>query len=168
MNYIIKNFSTQVDISGFDCGVTYLNDWIRQYAGQTERKSEARSYLALDPTSNQIAGFYSLLVTEVNGGSSNLGKVRRLPAVLVANLAVDVKFQRRGLGSLLVVDAIAKSLSAADLVGISIILVDPFDSGLVSFYERFGFMLCDNDDTVYQNETADVFGEEVAMVRYPK
>ena len=147
MEYIIENFSTQFDTSKFDCGVPYLNDWIRQYAGQTQRRSEARSYLVVDSISKLVAGFYTLLVTEVNVGGVNHGKDRRLPAVLIANLAVDSKFQGRGLGALLVVDAIAKSLSAADLVGISVILVDPFDTGLVGFYEQFGFKVLGEGST---------------------
>jgi len=147
MNYIIKKFSAQFDISKFNCGVAYLNDWLRQYAGQTERRSEARTYLAIDSTSNEVAGFYSLLVTEVHRTGSNSGKARRLPAVLIANLAVDTKFQGCGLGAQLVVDAIVKSLYASEVVGVSVIVVDLFEIELASFYERFGFKVLGDGST---------------------
>jgi predicted N-acetyltransferase YhbS len=109
------------------------------YANQTERRFEARTYLSLDSTSNQVSGFYSLVVTELHQLESAAGKVRRLPAVLIANLAVDIRYQGPGVGGFLVIDAVAKALSASELVGMSVIVVDPINSSLAGFYEKFAF-----------------------------
>ena len=62
-----------------------------------------------------------------------------IPAVLVARLAVDVSVQGRGLGGWLLADAMKRSISVAEELGIRIILVHATNDSARDFYLRFGF-----------------------------
>lgn len=135
----IVSYSADCKLADFDCGVAYLNIWLWQYAGQNERRSEARTYLAIDEASGMVAGYYTLLVTSLTGSDTRQGKPRSAPAVLLANLAVDLSFQNVGIGTALVEHALGNCILAAEMVGIQIIIVDALDHDLAGFYQRFGF-----------------------------
>ncbi len=62
-----------------------------------------------------------------------------VPVILLGQLAVDLDYQGRGLGSDLLVDAARRALAAADLIGARAIIVQAYDEQAKSFYERFGF-----------------------------
>jgi len=59
-------------------------------------------------------------------------------ASLIARLAVDKRYQKKGLGSLLLIDALKKLLIASEIVAFPIVVVDAKD-GLSQFYKKFGF-----------------------------
>ena len=62
-----------------------------------------------------------------------------IPAVLLARLAVDLDFQGRGVGALLLGDALKRALSVAETAGIRLLLVHALNESARGFYERFGF-----------------------------
>jgi predicted N-acetyltransferase YhbS len=63
-----------------------------------------------------------------------------IPVVLLARLAVDKAVQGRGLGAFLLADAMRRTLSAAQTIGVRALLVHATDEGARSFYARFGFV----------------------------
>jgi len=62
-----------------------------------------------------------------------------IPAALVGRLAVDRGFARRGLGSILLADAVKKTMTAAETVAMTVVIVDPIDETARAFYAAFGF-----------------------------
>jgi GNAT superfamily N-acetyltransferase len=60
---------------------------------------------------------------------------------VLGRLAVDRRFQRRGLGEGLLRDAIMRTLQAAEIAGIRAILVHAKDEHARRWYERFGAFL---------------------------
>lgn len=62
-----------------------------------------------------------------------------IPAALVGRLAVDNSFARRGLGSILLADAVKKTMTAAETVAMTVVVVDPIDDSARAFYSAFGF-----------------------------
>ena len=63
-----------------------------------------------------------------------------VPVILLGQLAVDMKYQGRGLGSDLLIDAARRALRAAGLIGARAIVVQALDRRAREFYERFGFL----------------------------
>ena len=61
-----------------------------------------------------------------------------MPACLVGRLAVDQGFRGRGLGSLLIVDALARAMRAEP--AIFALIVDAKDEVALGFYEHLGFL----------------------------
>jgi len=77
-------------------------------------------------------------------GIPNSSPVRALPrldvpVVLIGRLAVDRRVRGQGLGAMLLVDALRRSLQISEQVGIRAVEVDAFDDAARNFYLKFGF-----------------------------
>jgi len=62
-----------------------------------------------------------------------------IPLVILARLAVDLDYQRRGLGFSLLQDAIYRAIAVVEHAGIRALLTHPLDAEAEAFYRRFGF-----------------------------
>jgi N-acetylglutamate synthase-like GNAT family acetyltransferase len=125
----------------FDCGVEALNNYLKLMANQHATKDNSRTYVIVDEESN-IIGFYTLAMANIDLGL--LPKEKQLKhcistqAGLIARLAVDKRYSKKGYGKWLLVDALLKLIQASDIVAFPMIVVDAKD-GVVDFYTQFGF-----------------------------
>lgn len=62
------------------------------------------------------------------------------PVALIGRLAVDVKFQSKGLGSILLADACQKVSQASSVLAVAGIIVDAKDDESIAFYTHFCFI----------------------------
>lgn len=79
-----------------------------------------------------------------------------IPAVLLARLAVDESVQGRGIGAWLLRDAMLRTLSAADAVGVRVMLVQAISPDARGFYERHGFEPSPTDPLTLQMLLKDI------------
>jgi GNAT superfamily N-acetyltransferase len=96
------------------------------------------------PGEQLVLGYYALtnhrVVYEALPPTESKGLPKiDVPVVLLGRLAVDVSVQGRGLGALLLVDALRRILEVADEVGVRAVEVDAIDDDARRFYEKFGF-----------------------------
>jgi ribosomal protein S18 acetylase RimI-like enzyme len=128
--------------SAFSCGVPALDRYFRELATQDIRRRVSNCFVALDSTGT-IAGYYTFAATSLPLTELPPEQARRLPrypsfpACLVGRLAVDQQFRGRGLGSMLIVDAIARAMRAEP--AIFALIVDAKDEVALGFYEHLGF-----------------------------
>jgi ribosomal protein S18 acetylase RimI-like enzyme len=92
----------------------------------------------------RIAGFFTLSAAWVVASDLPPEVAKRLPrhpipAALVGRLAVDSGFARRGLGGILLADAVKKTMAAAETVAMTVVIVAPIDDAARAFYAAFGF-----------------------------
>ena len=132
------------DRQEFDCGRQELNDWLRQVARQHQEKGLSRTFVAtLDEAPNSICGYYALTLAELE--NRNLPEAwrkklpRRIPGVKLGRLAVDKEFQGKGLGELLLVDALTRVQRIYQEAGGIGLFVDAIDEQAAGYYKRFGF-----------------------------
>ena len=130
------------DRNTFDCGVPALNDYLKKYALQNQKKHAARTYVAT--RSNRIVGYYTLaygsLSLEEAPQSVRSGLPRHpIPMILLARLAVDSSEQGGGLGAALLKDALLRTIQAAEIAGLRAMIVHAKDESAKRFYEKFGF-----------------------------
>jgi GNAT superfamily N-acetyltransferase len=130
------------DRNAFDCGVAALNDYLKKYALQNQKKHAARTYVAT--RGNRIVGYYSLAYGSVSleeaPQSVKSGLPRHpIPVILLARLAVDSIEQGGGLGAALLKDALIRTMQAAEIAGLRGVLVHAKDDSAKRFYEKFGF-----------------------------
>ncbi len=131
------------DRKSFDCGVEALNNYLKLMTNQQSTKDNSRTYVLEElENSNKIIGFYTLTMVSVDLGllPQNLQKKHQNnhSAGLIARLAVDKRYAKKGFGAWLLVDALKKLLMASDTVALPIIIVDAKE-GASAFYEQFGF-----------------------------
>lgn len=129
------------DVAAFSSGDSGLDNYVRTRAWANHIEGASRCFVTCG--GGRVVGFYALAAAAVERGSAP-GRVRRnmpdpVPVILLSRLAVDRGEQGKGLGRHLLRDAIARSVEAADLIGVRAILVHAVGDGARSFYVRFGF-----------------------------
>lgn len=130
----------QTDV--FDCGTEALNRYLTRFAWQNQRADSSQTYLAL--IGERVVGYYTLTVGEVRYADAPERLAKGLPrypvpVMILARLAVERNFQGQRLGQGLFVDALRRTLQAAEVAGIRAILVHAKDDRARAFYEHFGF-----------------------------
>jgi GNAT superfamily N-acetyltransferase len=129
-------------IDAFDCGQEDLNSWLRKHALQNQGAGAAQTYVGL--VGNVVNGYYSLAVGQIeyNDAPERLRKgLARHPApiMLLARLAVDREWQKKGVGRALLRDAVLRTMQAADIAGIRALAVHAKDEQARRYYEQFDF-----------------------------
>ena len=129
------------DLSQFQCGEPELDDWLKRRALNNEASGASRTYVVcIGP---RVVGYYAL----ANGASAHTdapGRVKRnmpnpIPVMVIGRLAIDLKFQGRGIGSALLRDAVLRTVHAAKIAGIRAILVHAINESAKRFYQKLGF-----------------------------
>jgi ribosomal protein S18 acetylase RimI-like enzyme len=141
---VIEPLGKQHDRTEFSCGQPELDDWFRQRASQDDRRNVARVFVAIDDDLG-VVGFYSLssftlaLENLPDQVARKLPRYDAIPAALIGRLARDERARGRGVGELLLADAVRRILSASRSMAVFAIVVDAKDDPASSFYESFGF-----------------------------
>lgn len=126
----------------FDSGVDVLNRYLLTQVTQDVRRRLTNCFVAVDEAAC-VVGYYTLSATSLpihelaDDESRKIPRYPLLPAGLIGRLAVDRRFQRQGLGSCLLVNAIARA-GRAD-VAIYTMIVDAKNDAAVAFYRHHGF-----------------------------
>jgi GNAT superfamily N-acetyltransferase len=138
----IRKLDAKDCVDKFDCGQKELNDYLQYFAWKNQKANSAQTYVAL--AGSVLAGYYSLSVSGIDYNNvpervaKGLAK-HRIPVMLIAKLAVDNGFQKQGLGTALLKDALQRTIRVADVAGIRAVIVDAKDEAARQWYMRFGF-----------------------------
>lgn len=132
------------DRQRFDCGREELNDWLRKVARQHQDKGLSKTFVAIDEAQpTQICAYYALTLAELE--NRNLPDAwrkklpRRIPGIRLGRLAIDQRFQNKGLGELLLIDALTRARRIYTEAGGIGLFVDAIDQNAAGYYLRFGF-----------------------------
>jgi GNAT superfamily N-acetyltransferase len=130
-------------LEAFDCGQPDLNSWLLKHGIQNQGANAAQTYIGL--VNGIVTGYYSLAVGQVEyaGAPEPLQKglaKHPVPIMLLARLAVHQDWQKKGIGSSLLRDAVLRTLQAADIVGIRALAVHAKDDAAKRYYEQFDFV----------------------------
>lgn len=133
------------DRAAFSCGEPALDNYIRRQASQDTRRRVARVFVAPGDASGRIDGYYTLSATSFEKHDLPAELARRLPhypvpAAVIGRLAVDRRSQGRGLGELLLLDAVHRVIRAGDTIGVYAVVVDALHDRASAFYQRYGFI----------------------------
>jgi len=137
--------ATRHDRAGFDCGEPSLDLYLKTQASQDVRRHVARVFVAVETGAATIAGYYTLGSMSIAVGElpeelrRKLPRYRDLPAALIGRLARDRRYAGRGLGSLLLADAVGRIVAIGTEMAVFAIVVDALDERARAFYEAHGF-----------------------------
>jgi ribosomal protein S18 acetylase RimI-like enzyme len=132
------------DRSGFSCRDAALDRYFKTLVTQDIRRHVANCFVAVEVASGAVAGFYTIAAAGIPTPdlppdiTKRLPRYPTLPAVRIGRLAVDHRFQGRGLGGALLADAAAKALQ--EPAAAFALLVDAKNDAAVAFYELHGFL----------------------------
>jgi GNAT superfamily N-acetyltransferase len=145
----VEPLSGSHDRSQFCSGSDALDRYFREQASQDIKRRIATCFVAVNVESHETAGFYTLAAASVALLALSPDIARKLPrypavpAALLGRLAVGRIQQGKGLGGVLLADAVLRS-SRAEL-GVFALLVDAKDEAAQRFYEHHGFVLLTGD-----------------------
>ena len=130
------------DRRGFFCGVDALDEYLRRFARQHAAANISRTYVAAQGT--EIHGFYSLAMSAIRKDNLPERYASRfpnfpLPVARLARLAVATRYQRQGLGELLLADALQRCLRLSAEIGMIGVVVDAKDERARAWYQRYEF-----------------------------
>lgn len=133
------------DRKSFDCGNEDLNRYLREQARQDAEKRVAAPFVLTQPGAPKVLGFYTLSSSIIPAGElpadlmKRLPRYGQLPVTLLGRLAVDRSARGQGVGEFLLVDAMRRSLEAAQQIAAMAVVVDAKDAQAESFYRHFDF-----------------------------
>jgi len=141
---IVRSFERSiVRSSDFSCGELELDLWLKNYAGQHEKRGTTRTLLALDEREACVAGYVAMTAfhLEPAEGAAALATAGRypVPAMLIARLAVHSVYQGAGVGRLLLIEALQRLEPTSYDVGFEVVVVHALHESAACFYLKHGF-----------------------------
>jgi GNAT superfamily N-acetyltransferase len=138
------------DRTGFSSGEAELDEWLVHRALANQVSGASRTYVVT--VENRVIAYYALANGSVMAKEAP-GRVRRnmpdpIPVMVLGRLAVDQRWQGKGLGRALLRDAVLRTLQAAEIAGIRAILVHALHEKAAAFYIRAGFTPSPISDTI--------------------
>lgn len=130
--------------AAFCCGIEKLDRYLKQQAGQDARKRVAAPFVLVEKISGCVTGYYTLSATSIKFAelpieiSKKLPKYPVVPATLLGRLAVDQNHRQKGLGEMLLMDALYRSLQSE--IATTVVIVEAKDDDARSFYEHYNFI----------------------------
>ncbi len=131
----------------FFCGKEMLDDYLHRQANQDIKRKLSVCFIMEDSETGLIQGYYTLANNSVPLSliperlQKKLPKsYRAIPTTLLGRLAIDHRFQGKGIGKLLLIDALKRSYEISKAIGSFAVVVDPLDVDAESFYQKYGFI----------------------------
>ena len=146
--YTIEPLSSLHDKKAFNCGVEPLNIYLKTLANQHQTRNISRTIVITAQEDKKILGYYTLATGQLHHSelpTSLKHPKYPVPIVRLARLAVDISFQKRGLGGRILHDALKRIFSISQAIGIFAVVVDAKDQQAVNFYQKFGFLSLENE-----------------------
>ena len=143
--YIVRKLDNKHNRTAFNSGVAPLDRYLIQQAGQDMKRHVAITYVLSELNSYEIIGYYTLSAISIelkNLPEQEIKKFPRyplLPATLLGRLAIDKKYQRKGMGEFLLIHALKVSLENSEKIASMAVIVDAKNDAAAQFYQRHGF-----------------------------
>lgn len=127
----------------FRSGQSEVGDWLRAKAWQHQKKHLSVTKVVLDDA-NRIVGYYTLATGQVDFGDLPDDLTRRLPrrwlpVAVLAWLGVSEDHQGRGIGRLLLAQALRDCYEAGDTFAFVAVIIDCLTEAAKSFYQKWDF-----------------------------
>lgn len=128
-----------IDFSSGDCS---LDEWLIKRALKNIKNRASQTFVICND--ERVIAYYALSGGTISHKEAYKKLTRNMPdpipVVTLGRLAVDVKFQKKGLGSALLRDALLRVLTVANNdFSIKAILVHAIDQKAINFYTSKGF-----------------------------
>lgn len=132
------------DRSSFSCGVEELDLYFKTQASQDAKRKVAAPFVVIDEATGAVAGFYTLSMKSVKltefpaEVQKKLPRYPEVPAVLLGRMGVDSKYRGRGLGEVILFDALKRGYEHSGEIAAYAVVVDA-KHGAKGFYIKYGF-----------------------------
>lgn len=140
----------------FDCGKERLNNYLKTQAGQDIKRKLSACFVLADIKTDCIQGYYTLSNNSIPLSCFPEPIKRKLPqsydsipTTLLGRLAVDKNVKGKGLGKILLIDALRRSYELSKEIGSFAVVVDPIDKEAESFYKQYDFIKLPDSEKMF-------------------
>jgi len=131
----------------FSCGKEMLDDYLHKQANQDIKRKLSACFVLNDKETNLLKGYYTLSNSSIAQEliPSKFQKklpnsYTTIPTTLLGRLAIDHRFQKQGVGKLLLIDALKRSYEISKEIASFAVVIDPIDEEAERFYDKYGFI----------------------------
>jgi len=142
-SYSFEPLGEQHDRAAFSCGVEALDQYFRGDPLRQDVSRHVTNAFVLTPDGKTVAGFYtispiSLLSVDLPASLAKKLPKRPIGATLIGRMGRDQSLRGKGLGEMLLMDALHKAWQASKLVSSWAVVVDSKE-GAREFYLKYEF-----------------------------
>jgi GNAT superfamily N-acetyltransferase len=147
------------DLADFSCGKPSLDRWPKTRALSNQQKGFTAVLVVHE--AYRVIGYYGLAPTAIVP-SMLTRSVRTgqppdpVPCLLLGQLATDLDWNGRGIGTGLLKHALQRCVAAAGLVGGRALIVNAVDIEAAAFWERRGFIPSKDDPLILFRSISDI------------
>lgn len=142
--------------NNFDCGKELLNNYLKTQAGQDIKRKLSACFVLSESDTNNIQGYYTLSNNSISLNSFPEQIQKKLPksyisipTTLLGRLAIDKNYQGKGVGKILLIDALKRSYEISQEIGSFAVVVDPIDEEAEQFYKKYDFIKLPDSEKMF-------------------
>ena len=129
-------------LADFDSGEPSLDDWLKRRAAKNQANGSSRTYVVCE--GETVIGYYCLAAGAI-GHAEAPSSVKRnrpdpVPALVLGRLAIHRDHHQKGIGTALLNDAIRRAIQAAEIAGVTAVMVHAISEQARRFYLSRGFV----------------------------
>jgi GNAT superfamily N-acetyltransferase len=139
------------DLAEFSCGKPPLDRWLKTRALSNQEKGFTAVLVVHE--AGRVVGYYGLAPTAIV--PSKVPRPIRtgqppdpIPCLLLGQLATDINWSGKGIGTGLLKHALQRCVTAAGLIGGRALIVNAVDADAVTFWSRHGFVPSKDDPLI--------------------
>lgn len=150
----IEPFDPEVhDRAAFSCGADQIDNFLKFTAKKHQQGDFARVWVAVADQNSTVLGYYSINSHSIEAHQLPQKFTKRAPnhggigAAYISMFGVETSAQGKGIGTLLIADALKRIARISDDLGIFAVVLDVLDDGDAervgqrqAFYKRLGFI----------------------------
>ena len=129
-------------LADFDSGEPTLDDWLKRRAAKNQTNGSSRTYVVCE--GDTVIGYYALAAGAIGHAEAPSGlKGNRpdpIPVLVLGRLAIHKDHHQRGIGTALLGNAIRRAIQAAEIAGVTALLVHAISEQARRFYLSRGFI----------------------------
>lgn len=132
-------------LADFDSGEPSLDDWLKRRASKNQANGSSRTYVVCEgPTRDRVIGYYCLAAGAIGHAEAPSTMKRNrpdpIPVLVLGRLAIHKNHHLKGIGTALLNDAIRRAIQAAEIAGVTALLVHAISEQARRFYLSRGFI----------------------------
>lgn len=145
--YLTEVLNSSHNRNDFCCGKEILDIYFKTQATQDIKRKLSACFVLTGKPAAIVKGYYTLSNSSIpidfipEQIQKKLPKsYKNIPATLLGRLAVDLRYQGKGAGQILLIDALKRCNDISKTIGSFAVIVDPLDQNAEEFYLNYGFI----------------------------